>query len=149
MSVNVRRMRCAPEDVFRVLEHGWLYPGWVVGASRMRAVAADWPAPGARLAHSFGVWPFLLDDQTVVEACDPGRRLVLRAKGWPIGEARVTIDVKAAGAGTLVRIQEEAVRGPGRLVPQPILDVLLRVRNRETLHRLAYLSEGRAGGAAR
>lgn len=144
MSRNVRELRCSPEDVFRVLGDGWLYPSWVVGASRMRDVARVWPAAGSELHHSFGVWPVLIDDKTVVERCDPPRQMVLRARGWPMGEARVTIDVKSRGAGCLVRIQEEAVAGPGRYVPEPLMDVLLHWRNTETLHRLAYLAEGMA-----
>jgi hypothetical protein len=146
MSSNVRIMKCTPEQVFRVLGNGWLYPTWVVGASRMRAVDERWPAADARLHHSFGVWPVLIDDATVVEASDPPRRLVLRAKGWPMGEARVTIDVKPRGNSSVVRIQEEAVAGPGRFVPAPIMDVLLHWRNTETLHRLAYIAEGMADG---
>ena len=142
MSRNVRVLRCTPEDVFRVLGDGWLYPSWVVGASRMREVEEEWPQTGSRLHHSFGVWPALLDDATVVEVYDPPRRMVMRAKGWPIGEARVTIDVKPRGEGSVARIQEEAVAGPGRLIPPPLLDPWLHWRNSETLHRLAYLAEG-------
>jgi hypothetical protein len=148
MSRNVRLLRCTPEDVFRVLGDGWLYPSWVVGASRMREVGSTWPAAGGRLHHSFGVWPVLIDDSTVVEAYDPPRRMVMRARGWPIGEARVTIDVKPHGDDCLVRIQEEAVAGPGRFVPAPLLDLMLHWRNAETLHRLAYLAEGMAAGRA-
>ena len=43
MSRNVRVLQCTPEDVFRVLADGWLYPCWVVGASRMRKVEDTWP----------------------------------------------------------------------------------------------------------
>jgi hypothetical protein len=144
MSRNVRVLRCTPEDVFRVLRDGWLYPSWVVGASRMRDVDEFWPAARSELHHSFGVWPMLIDDKTVVEECDDPRRMVMRARGWPIGEARVTIDVKPRGDGCVVRIQEEAVAGPGKYVPEPLLDMMLHWRNTETLHRLAYLAEGLA-----
>ncbi len=144
MSRNARVMRCSPDDVFRVLANGWLYPSWVVGASRMREVDETWPAAGAQLHHSFGAWPALIDDRTVVEASIPPRHLVMTARGWPIGEARVTIDVKERHDGCVVRIQEEAVAGPGRFVPAPIMDVFLHWRNTETLHRLAYLAEGMA-----
>ncbi|WP_309128326.1 SRPBCC family protein [Microbacterium sp.] len=144
MSRNVRVLHCAPEDVFEVLSDGWLYPSWVVGASRMREVDETWPMPGAQLHHSFGVWPVLINDRTVVEEIAPPRTMVMRARGWPVGEARVTIDVKARGDETVVRIQEEAIAGPARLVPRPIMDALLLWRNAETLHRLAYLAEGRA-----
>src|SRR3712207_7075993 len=36
MAVNFRHLDCTPEDVFSVLADGWLYPSWVVGASRIR-----------------------------------------------------------------------------------------------------------------
>lgn len=144
MSRNTRLLACTPDDVFRVLADGWLFPSWVVGASRMRDVAEEWPAPGSRLHHSFGVWPALIDDATEVVVYDPPRRLVLTAKGWPLGEARVDIQVKPHPEGCLVRIQEEAVAGPGSLVPRPVMDVALQLRNAETLHRLAYLAEGMA-----
>ena len=64
MARNVRVMHCTPDDVFRVLANGWLYPLWVVGASRMRDVADDWPAEGSTLHHSFGSWPALVNDTT-------------------------------------------------------------------------------------
>ncbi|MCW3494169.1 SRPBCC family protein [Microbacterium sp. SSM24] len=144
MSRNTRMLRCTPEDVFRVLADGWLYPSWVVGASRMRKVDETWPAEGSQLHHSFGVWPALIDDRTVVEASESPHHLVMLARGWPVGEARVTINVKKRGDGCVVRIQEEAVAGPGRFVPEPIMDLLLHWRNTETLHRLAYLAEGTA-----
>ncbi len=41
MAKNVRELRCAPSAVFRVLENGWIFPSWVVGATRMRDVDAD------------------------------------------------------------------------------------------------------------
>lgn len=143
MSVTRRRMRCSPADVFEVLGDGWLFPAWVVGASRMRDVDAAWPAPGSRLNHSFGSWPVLIDDATTMLEWEPTRRLVMQPKGWPVGEARVTIEVRTLSDGCEVRMTEVAVRGPGRLVPAPIMDVLLHARNVETLRRLAYLAEGR------
>lgn len=144
MSTNVRVLHCRPEDVFEVLSDGWLYPSWVVGASRMREVDETWPMAGAELHHSFGTWPLLINDKTVVEEFVPLRSMVMRARGWPIGEARVVIEVKARGDECVVRIDEEAIAGPGRFLPAPLLDMPLHWRNAETLHRLAYLAEGRA-----
>jgi len=144
MAENVRRIDATPEQVFAVLADGWLYPSWVVGASRIRGVHDTWPGEGAELHHSFGVWPILINDKTVLLEWDPPRRAVLRAHGWPIGEAQVTIEVRPSGTGSLVRIVEDAVEGPGRLVPSPIRQIGLRIRNRETLQRLAYLAEGGA-----
>ncbi len=144
MAENVRRIDATPEQVFAVLADGWLYPSWVVGASRIRGVHDTWPAEGAELHHSFGVWPILINDKTVLLEWDPPRRAVLRAHGWPIGEAQVTIDVKPRGDGSVVRIHEDAAEGPGRLIPPFLRDPILRIRNTETLRRLAYLAEGRA-----
>lgn len=144
MSRNSRVFACTPDDVFAVLADGWLFPSWVVGASRMREVADSWPRVGSRLHHSFGVWPVLIDDATEVLVYEPPRHIVFRAKGWPMGEAQVDIQVRPHRDGAVVRIQEEAVAGPGSLVPPVFLDVALQLRNAETLHRLAYLAEGRA-----
>jgi hypothetical protein len=141
-----RRLNCSPEEVFAVLHDGWLYPLWVVGASRMRSVDRGWPAPGTKLHHSFGAWPLLIDDTTEVLQIEPGRRLVLEARGWPIGSARVEITVEAAGDGSLVSIAEDVSDGPARLVPQPVRVAGIDVRNQETLRRLALLAEGRNGG---
>jgi hypothetical protein len=138
-----RRLNCSPEQVFAVLGDGWTYPVWVVGASRIRSVDEGWPAPGTKLHHSFGVWPLLLNDSTEVLELDPGHRLVLEARGWPFGNARVEITVEAAAAGSLVSMAEDVSGGPVRLVPQPVRVASIDVRNRETLRRLALLAEGR------
>jgi uncharacterized protein YndB with AHSA1/START domain len=138
-----RRVNCSPDQVFAVLNDGWLYPLWVVGASRMRDVDDGWPAQGTKLHHSFGVWPALIDDSTEVLDIEPGKRLVLEARGWPIGKARVEITIEADGEGALVSIAEDATGGPVRLVPEPIRQPTIDFRNRETLRRLAYIAEGR------
>jgi Polyketide cyclase / dehydrase and lipid transport len=138
-----RRFSCSPEQVFAVLHDGWTYPVWVVGASRMRDVDDGWPAPGTKLHHSFGVWPLVLDDTTEALEFQPGRRLVLEARGWPVGKARVDIIVKADGDGSLVLIDEDVTDGPAKLVPEPIRVAGIDIRNRETLRRLAYLAESR------
>ena len=138
-----RRFNCSPEQVFAILHDGWTYPVWVVGASRMSDVDDGWPAPGTKLHHSFGVWPLVLDDTTEALEFQPGRRLVLEARGWPVGKARVDITVKADGNGSLVSIDEDVTDGPAKLVPEPIRVAGIDMRNRETLRRLAYLAESR------
>jgi hypothetical protein len=132
MSTNVREMACSAEDVFAVLADGWLFPTWVVGASRMRDVEKAWPA--------------VIDDETTMHEWDPPRHALVVAKGWPIGEASVQIDVKPRGDGCVVRIIEKAVAGPGKYVPPALLDIALYIRNVETLRRLAYIAEGKADG---
>ncbi len=142
MARNVRKLKCPPAAVFEVLANGWLYPSWVVGASRMREVEAEWPSPGTRLHHSVGTWPALINDSTTCVVWDPPNQAVFVARGWPIGEARITIDVKPYAGGCVVRMQEEAVSGPAAYIPRVFSDLLLYQRNAETLHRLAYLAEG-------
>jgi uncharacterized protein YndB with AHSA1/START domain len=140
---NTRLVHATPDRVWSVLADGWLYPLWVVGASRMRDVDGHWPEPGARLHHSVGTWPVLLDDTTEVLESTPGSRLRLRARAWPSGEAGVTLQLRPNGTGTEVVIEEDAESGPATLVPKVLRDPPLRWRNVETLRRLAYLAERR------
>ena len=142
MSVQ-RRVKCSPAQVFDVLNDGWTYALWVVGASRMRDVDQGWPATGTKLHHSFGVWPLLINDSTEVLEIEPGKRLLLEARGWPIGEAKVEITVEPDGNGALISIAEDASSGPARLVPEQIRQHMIDFRNDETLRRLAYVVEGR------
>lgn len=144
MSSNSLIVKALPEDVWAVLADGWLYPSWVVGASRMREVDQEWPAVGSRIHHSVGVWPALIDDHTRVIGCVPGSLLKLQARAWPSGEADVELRINAVGVDTEVVIIEDVSSGPGRLVPSPFRSLALGWRNMETLRRLAYLAEGGA-----
>jgi uncharacterized protein YndB with AHSA1/START domain len=143
VSVNRRTVAATPDDVWNVLADGWLYPLWVVGAARIRDVDAAWPEKGSRIHHSVGAWPLLIDDHTEVLEVVPGRSIKLRARGWPIGEAEVDIRLSDIGAQTEIEIEEDAVAGPGVLVPEPFKGLSLKWRNVEALRRLAFLVEGR------
>lgn len=143
-TATTRLFDCSPDDVFAVLGDGWIYPTWVVGAARMRDVDPEWPAEGARLHHSLGLWPVLIDDTTEVVEWTPSRRMRLRAKAGAAGRAVVVIEVRPRGDGCVVRIGEEPVGGPARLLPRFLWAPLLHARNVETLRRLAHLAEGRA-----
>ena len=146
MSTVSREIKASPDEVWEVLADGWLYPLWVVGATRMRSVDESWPDDGARLHHSVGVWPAVLDDETEVLRAEPPTSLRLRASAWPLGKAEVLITLAAAGAATEVSIEEQASTGPGALTPRVVHDPLVSWRNTESLRRLAFLAEGRAGG---
>lgn len=144
MTSRTQHINATPDTVWDVLTDGWLYPLWVVGASRMRDVDEDWPQVGARLHHSVGSWPVLVDDHTEVKSVDPGRSLVLHARAWPAGTAEVRIELEADGAGgTQLTMWEDAVHGPGVLMPRPARALGLQWRNKEALRRLALLCEGR------
>lgn len=144
MSITTHRAACSAADVFAVLSDGWLYPTWVVGASRVRGVDASWPAPGAAIHHSIGVWPALIDDSTVCTELEAPRMMALRARGWPLGEAAVRIELADVDGGCELTLHEEPIAGLATLLPDALTEPLLRVRNRECLRRLAYLAEGHA-----
>lgn len=145
MSKNQRLFRCTPGAVFDVLRDGWLFPVWVVGASRMRKVDPNWPEEGSQLHHSFGTWPALIDDTTTVLKFVPDQVLLMQAKGWPAGEAEVLLEVTPAPGGCQVTIYEDAVKGPGTFIPGVIRKPMLKWRNTEALRRLAFICEGKYG----
>jgi hypothetical protein len=82
--VVTRNTTASRQQVWDVIADGWTYSQWVVGNSRMRAVDPSWPSPGSTIHHSIGVWPALLNDETVAVACEPLQELVLVAKGRSI-----------------------------------------------------------------
>ena len=145
MSTVSRLFNSPSEDVWKVIADGWLYSGWVVGASRIRAVDAQWPEVDARLHHSVGAWPLVIDDSTRVTAVETGRSLELVARGWPLGEAKVVITLEDVGTQCRVTMAEDAIRGPGKLVPKAVRDPLISARNTETLKRLELMAAGGAG----
>jgi len=140
-----RTFACPPEDVVAVLSDGWLYGLWVVGATRIRAVEERWPEEGQRLHHSTGPWPIHLDDRTTVVVSDLPDRLVLTARGWPWGQARIDIRLEPVDGGTRVVMWEDVITGVMLLVPKPLRAMLLRPRQKECLHRLEQIVLGRSG----
>jgi len=78
-----------------------------------------------------GGWPLLLDDTTSVLEADPGRELVLKARAWPMGAARVRVLLAAHDGGTLVRMEEDVTSGPGLLVPPPVRWSAIAIRHVE------------------
>jgi uncharacterized protein YndB with AHSA1/START domain len=144
MSTVRHHVNASPAAVFDVLAEGWFYSEWVVGTSHVRAVERDWPAAGSRLFHATGVWPAVFRDETQVEVCEPGTRLVLTARGRPLGEATVDITLRAEGAGTEVVLVETPVSGPGKWLNNPLVEAGIHRRNTEALARLAALVERRS-----
>jgi len=141
MSTTTRTIDRPPDAVFDVLSHGWNYSQWVVGASRIRDVTESWPEVGSEIHHSVGAWPLLIDDVTTVRRCERPSLLELTVRAWPTGEGVVRITCEPDGDGTLVTMEEDATRGIAALVPKPVRDLALDLRNREALDRLALLVE--------
>lgn len=143
MATNEIHVDAPRDQVFAVLADGWLYSGWVVGTSHMRAVEAQWPAAGSRLFHAAGLWPATARDETVVDAVVPGERPELTAKGRPFGSAKIVVELRDDGSGCLVTMHETPVAGPGSWLHNPLTEALLIRRNTESLARLATLAERR------
>jgi uncharacterized protein YndB with AHSA1/START domain len=139
-----RVVDASPQEVWSVLADGWTYASWVVGTSRVRAVDPSWPQTGSNLHHSFGLWPLLINDRTDVLECVPEKELLLKARGWPTGEATVRITITPqAGGQSVVSIREDATSGPAVLIPKAVRQAITVPRNREALRRLGMLAVGR------
>jgi hypothetical protein len=132
-----------PDRVWQILSDGWLYPVWVVGATHMRDVDETWPQVGARLHHQVGAWPFALSDTTEVIESEPPRLLRLLGRAWPAGEVHIDLTIEPHSDGALVTMAEAPVRGPARVLDNPLQRKLLMARNRESLTRLAAIVENR------
>lgn len=138
-----KRVRASRERVWAELSDGWMFTSWVVGATHIRDVDPDWPQPGAHLHHSVGAWPLTISDTTEVLECEAPERLVLQARAWPAGEARVEFTLRPDADDTVVTMVETPTAGPARRFANRAQDAALYRRNKETLDRLADIAEKR------
>jgi uncharacterized protein YndB with AHSA1/START domain len=144
MATNSITIDAPVERVYAVLADGRSYAEWVVGAKRIRSVDPHWPAIGSKFHHTVGAGPLTLDDESEVLDVEPRRRLELRVRARPAGEAHVTLTLTAANGGnhTNVEMEEHPVRGLATVVGRnPIADWLLGRRNDEALRRLKNRAE--------
>jgi hypothetical protein len=137
MATNTRTMAgLTSTDVFAVLADGWTYADWVVGTRKVRAVDDDWPDRQSRLHYTLGRWPLRKDDETRVVDVRVGELLELRVRAWPAGTARVVLRLSDTPDGARVEIEEHPQSGIGRALHNPVLDLVIKTRNVETLRRL-------------
>lgn len=137
MAVTRRRMPHPPSAVLALLADGRRYADWVVGAKRIRAVDSTWPEVGSEFHHTVGVGPLSTSDTTeVLSFTRPDGPVVLKARAWPTGAARVTIACEPTPEGCEVVIDEVPLEGPMRSVQNPVLDGLIHLRNVESLRRM-------------
>jgi hypothetical protein len=134
-----------PPAVFDVLGDGWTYADWVVGTRKIRAVDPAWPAEGTALDYTVGYGPLRKDDHTRSLAYEPARRLELEAHAWPAGTARIELRAEPVEGGILVSIDEHPLRGLAARLHNPVADLLIHVRNVETLRRLERCARRRVG----
>ena len=137
MAITERVMQgVTPEQVFAVFRDGKSYEHWVVGTRKIRAVDPGWPAEGSRLHYTVGYGPLRKDDVTSSRAYEPDTRLSLEAHAWPAGTAGIVMTAAPVDSGTRVTIDEAPLRGPAKRLHNPLADLLIKVRNVETLRRL-------------
>jgi hypothetical protein len=118
------------------LRDGWSYARWVVGTSEISSVDETWPEPGARLRYRLGRGPLSKEDETRSMRLVDGSELELEAVGRPLGTARVDFRVDAVRDGSLVTIIEHPTKGPLATLHNPGFELLVYLRNVETLRRL-------------
>ncbi len=143
MALNEIHIDAPPERVFAVLADWRAYAEWVAGSRLMRGVDPGFPAVGTRFHHQVGIGPIHLNDHTEVLEVDPPRRLVLRARARPFGTAIVDLALEPADGGTDVTLREDPGDPLTAFVFQPLVHLLVRKRNVESLRRLKELAERR------
>jgi uncharacterized protein YndB with AHSA1/START domain len=133
-------MPVPPQAVWDALADAGGYGYWVVGSKVIRDADPGWPAAGSRFHHTIGVGPLKISDHTeCLEAREPSL-LRLRAKGRPLGVARVTLEMTPRRSGTLVRLTENPDGPLGMLSLNPLVHLFTKARNAESLMRLEELA---------
>jgi hypothetical protein len=122
--------------VFAVLRDGWSYAHWVVGTSEILAVDAGWPQPGSRLRYRIGRGRLSKEDETRAVRLVDGHELELEAVGRPLGTARVDFRVDRVRDGCLITIIEHPTKGALSSLHNPLFELLVYLRNVETLRRM-------------
>ncbi|GGN34639.1 polyketide cyclase [Streptomyces kronopolitis] len=141
MAVRNQLIKRAPEAVWAVLADGTRYAEWVVGTDESRPDQGSWPEVGSTIAYTVRLGPWTLHGHTTVRRCDPPRELELEVDSGSLGTARIAIDVRPWGADSLVVVDEHPLTGPGGALHNAALDVLLQLRHRSMLSRLAKVIE--------
>jgi uncharacterized protein YndB with AHSA1/START domain len=140
VATNERFMPVPPEAVWDALADPDGYAYWVVGSKAIRDADPHWPAPGSRFHHTIGFGPLTLSDHTEALEAAPPHRFKLRATGRPLGTATVTLEMIRRHDGTVVRMTENPAGRTSLLSLNPLVHVLTKVRNAESLMRLEELA---------
>ena len=116
------------------------YGYWVPGSREIRDADPDWPQPGSRFHHTIGLGPFEVSDHTEALEARPPELLRMRAKTRPFGTATVTLELTARDGGTEVRMSEDLDRLASVLRLNPVVWLMTKGRNAESLMRLDELA---------
>jgi len=129
------------DDVFDVLRDPFSYSDWVVGTKQIVDADPSWPAVGSGFEFRVGAGPVGMHGTTRVLDFDDCRRLRLETKSLPIGTIVITIEAHDIGDGrSRVTLDESSSAMP---LLSPGFDVMLHLRNYESLTRFRNIVEGR------
>jgi uncharacterized protein YndB with AHSA1/START domain len=148
MATNERFMPVPPEAVWDALADADGYGYWVVGSSEIRDADSHWPQPGARFHHTVGVGPLRVRDHTESLEAQRPSRLKIRAKARPLGTATVTLTMTPQAGGTRVQMNENPDGLTAWMTFNPLVQLLVKGRNAESLMRLEELALRQAGMSA-
>jgi hypothetical protein len=144
MAVRHQLIFREPAAVWAVLEDQSRYSHWVVGTSGTRPCEGQWPEVGSSLTYTVRLGPREFEGTTVVRRLERPRILELEAHSWPLGTARIAIEIRPWGEHTLVIVDEHPLRGSGARAHNVAADALLQIRHRSMLQRLAKTVEDSA-----
>jgi uncharacterized protein YndB with AHSA1/START domain len=133
-------MPVSPEAVWASLSDPRSYAYWVAGSKEVRDADPGFPAPGTRFHHTIGVGPLTVRDHTEVLEAEPPALLRLRAKGRPFGTATVILRMEPEDGGTNVEIVEHPDGIYSLMALNPLLQLMTKMRNAESLSRLEELA---------
>ncbi|MDQ3587607.1 MAG: SRPBCC family protein [Actinomycetota bacterium] len=141
MARNERYLPVSPGSVFEVLADARQYGYVVAGSKEIRDSDPRWPRKGAKFQHTVGYGLLTVEDTTHVVGVDPPQMLRVVASAKLLGTAEVTFELEAEDGGTRVTMVEDPVV-PKVFWPLTLpVHVFTRLRNRETLRRLAEVAE--------
>jgi hypothetical protein len=123
------------QELFDVLRDGRSYGDWVVGTRTIRDVDAGWPREGTCLHYTVGYGPLRHEDVTRSLSYAPDERLELEANAWPMGTVKVVLRAEETGGGVRLSVEEQPEQGIAARLHNPVLDLLIKLRNGETLRR--------------
>jgi uncharacterized protein YndB with AHSA1/START domain len=140
VTTTERFMPVPPDAVWDTLADPAAYADWVVGSRAIRGADDGWPQAGTRLAHTLGIGPLTIRDETESLEARMPRRLRMIAHARPLGSAQVTMDITPQPGGALVRITERPAGALSLLELNPLFRLATRVRNGWSLERLEHLA---------
>ncbi|MFI6038571.1 SRPBCC family protein [Streptomyces sp. NPDC051315] len=144
MAVRHRLVKADPRTVWAVLADGSRYADWVVGTAESHPVRGQWPQTGAAIQYEVRLGPVSLTNETVVRHCEEGTTLELEARAGALGTARIALELRPWGEHCLVIVDEHPLQGAAGALHNVAVEVLIQVRHRAMLARLARVCEAEA-----